>query len=223
MPIIMALVSLALLMWAAPANAQKTYAVSVSVHKDLPELTVDDVQKILVDASRILQKGPDHKDWDDDVACNVAFTLHGPIGTFDPPRKDVRGDLDIKALHSVNSGVAGVDFYVKVVEKIHFCRGLHGSNMNGCSFPPGGRTIVVVHPKLHKDTEGHPIADYPNHVLWAHEFGHLVGLGHRISKRSLMKCGGVTGVSVRVNRHECRCLLVGPGPSSCQLPPAQWC
>lgn len=222
MSVIMILVSLALVLCAAPASAQKTYAVNVSVHNDLPEITPDEAQKILADASKILQKGPDHKDWDDDVACNVAFTLHGPIGTFDPPRKIVRGDLDIKALHSVNA-VAGADFYVKVVERIHFCRGLHSSNMHGCAYPPGGRTIVVVHPKMHKDREDHIIADYPNHVLWAHEFGHLVGLGHRISKRALMKCGGVTDVSVRVTRHECRCLLVGPGPSSCQLPPAQWC
>jgi len=227
MPIIMAIVSFALLIWIEPASAQKssaqrTYPVSVSVHSELPELTEQEVKKILADASKVLQKDPGHEDWDDDVACNVTFTLQGPVRTFSSPDKQVF-DLDVEDVHRVHADVAaGADFHVKVVERIMFCRGTQG-NFRGCSFPPQFRSIIVVHPQKHADDVGQRIYSVPDHVLWAHEFGHLTGLGHRKSKRALMKCGGITDVSVRVNRRECRCLLAGPGPGSCQLPPAQWC
>jgi hypothetical protein len=224
MPIIVAVLPLVLLMWAEPASAQKqkTYSASVSYHKGLPELTAAEVEKIFADASKLLQKGPNHVDWEDeDVACNVTFTLQGPVRTFPSPDK-VFGELDIEELHRVPSDVTGVDFHVKVVEQIMYCRVTLG-DFRGCSYPPEYRTINVVHPKKHTDRNGAPLQNFPDHVLWTHEFGHLTGLGHRKSERALMKCGGVTEKSVEVSRRECRCLLWGPGPGSCQLPPARWC
>jgi hypothetical protein len=210
MRIIMAVLFLALLMWIDPASAQKTYSVSVSRHSDVA-LTEEQVNKILDGASKLLQKNPGHK-------CNVSFTLQGSVRTFTSLDK-VFGDLDIDALHRVDADVAGVDFHVKVVKEIMFCRDTPG-NFRGCAYPPTYRSLIVVRPT--KDTDGHD--SFSEHVLWAHEFGHLTGLGHRKNRRALMKCGGITNVSVRVSRRECRCMLRGPGPGSCKLPPAPlWC
>jgi len=204
MRIIMAFLAIALVSWAEAASAQKTYSVSVSRYSGKPDLTEKEVQNILDDASELLQKNTSH-------VCNVTFTLKSPILTFESPEespKVVHGDRDIDELHRLNDDVAGVDFHVKIVEKIGFCRGVFNGNIRGCAFPPKFRSIIVIHPKLQTAA--------PSHIVWAHEFGHLAGLPHRKDdQRALMKCGGVTNVSVQVNKRECDCLLK---PGSCELP-----
>jgi hypothetical protein len=220
MQIIMAVLSLALVMWDSPASAQKTYSVSVSQHSSLPALSDADLNDILAKASKVLQKEPGHQDADGDVKCDVTFTLQGPVRTFPSPGAVVHGDLGVAAVHQVAAEVTDADFHVKVVEKIRYCRGKFG-RANGCAYHPRYRSIIVVHPKMHRDRDDQLLPDFPDHVLWAHEFGHLTGLGHRKDSRALMTNCGVTNVSVRVNREECRCLLAGPG--SCRLPPALWC
>jgi hypothetical protein len=90
----------------------------------------------------------------------------------------------------------------------------------GCGYPPKYRSIIVVRPSKQTDGPG----EFAEHILWAHEFGHLTGLGHTKDKQSLMRCGGVTETSVRVSRRECGCLMKGPGPKACKLPAAPlWC
>jgi hypothetical protein len=215
MQIIVAIVSVVLLIWAEPATAQKTYSVVVSRHIDVPPLSEKEVEKILADASDLLQKSPDHVDKANDVKCNVTFALNGPIHTFDSAPKRPWKRADIEPVHRANSHLDVPDgFHVKIVEGIGFCRNKHGT-FNGCSFPPDFRSTIVVHPRKH---------DAP-HVLWAHEFGHLAGLGHRKrTKYSLMKCGGVTKASVRVNKRECSCMLALGGPQACKLPQTPiWC
>jgi hypothetical protein len=215
MPIIIAILSVALLIWAEPANAQKTYSVSISSHTGVPALTEDDVKQILADAAKMLQKPPGHPDTDEDAACNVAFTLKGPVRTFASPSEPVLFDKsDIDAVQAVDADV-DADFHIKIVEKILFCRDTPGE-FHGCGYPPQYRSITVIHPQRHA-------ANFPAHVLWAHEFGHLTGLGHRKDTDALMKCGGVTDTSVRLKRDECRCLLMGPNNQMCQLPPAFFC
>jgi hypothetical protein len=216
--IVAALLSLALLIWTEPANAQATYSVSVSHHIGVPPLSVTEVEGILAGASQLLVK-PDHADTPDDVKCGVTLELKGPIRTFASPDKVAYGDLHVLALHRVDSGV-DAHVRIKVVEEIRYCRNKWGK-ANGCSYPIDFRSILVVHPRLHKDQNGQLMANYPDHVLWAHEFGHLTGLGHRTDRDALMKCGGVTSSSVRVKPDECRCLLGGPG--TCRLPQASWC
>jgi Matrixin len=215
MRIRMGVVFLALLMWAAPASAQKTYSVSVSHHSDVP-LTEDEVRKILADASKLLQKEPGYKNTAEDVACNVGYALQGPVRTFTSPDKVAFGDMDVDALHRIDANVP-TDLHVKVVEKIMLCRDTPGM-FRGCAYPPKYRSIIVVRPSKQVDSPG----EFAEHIVWAHELGHLMGLGHTKNKQSLMRCGGVTETSVRVSQRECNCMRKGPG--SCKLPAAPlWC
>jgi hypothetical protein len=231
MRIIAGILSLAALIWVEAATAQKTFSLSVSHHTAVPPLSEEEVKRILADASKMLQK-VSHSD------CNVTFTLSGPIRTF--PRPDMPAPDEpivkrnnIAAFHRVDSDVTGTDFHVKVVKEIRFCRpDLPNPNglFEGCSFlRPVSRSIIVVHPKFHKnphDLDGPPLSDYPDHVLWAHEFGHLTGLPHRRARLALMTPCSLTeftdpNTRVRVNRAECRRFRSGPGappprPIGCQ-------
>jgi hypothetical protein len=102
----------------------------------------------------MLQKNSRHND-DGDVACNVTFILKGTVRTFASPDTAEVVDRDnISAVHRVDSNVAGVDFHVKVVEESNFCR----SGLNG---PFHGCSIIVVHPKLHRDPRGQILASFP--------------------------------------------------------------
>jgi hypothetical protein len=212
-------------MWVAAASAQTTYSLSVSRHRDVPALSEGKVKEILAGASKMLQKNSRHND-EDDISCNVTFILKGPVRTFASPDTPAVVDEDnIEAVHRVDSNEAGVDFHVKVVKEINFCRpGLPpGSSFEGCSFsPPHFRSIIVVHPDRHKVPHDRG-SKYPDHLLWAHEFGHLTGLGHRRDRFALMTPCSLTEFSnlpdtrVQVNRSECGCLL--SGPASCPLPP----
>jgi hypothetical protein len=219
MQIIIATLSLALLMWVEVASAQSTYSMSVSRHSGVPRLSEEKVKEILASASKMLQKNPGHRDTEDDVACNVTFSLKGPVRTFSSPAKIVDED-NIAAVHRIDSDVDGVDFHVKVVEELKFCRqGLSG-HFAGCSFsPPEFRSMIVVHPALHRNSQGHILATFPDHLLWAHEFGHMTGLGHRDDEplALMTRCplntqfSGTPDARVQVKRDECRHLLGGPG------------
>jgi hypothetical protein len=215
MQMIMAIFSVALLMLFDQANAQSTYSVSVSRDANVGELNEEQVRKILKDASKMLQKNFVNNG-DTDVACDVTFTLHGPVRTFGTvgTALNIVDEQHRDAVHKVDSDVTDVDFHVKVVKEIRFCRPGAGS-FNGCAFPIEFRSIIVVPPS----------EELPDHVLWAHEFGHLTGLGHRHSKCALMTACSVADLAsvtrVRVNKEECRCLRGGLG--FCPLPAAVEC
>jgi hypothetical protein len=215
MKMIMAILSVALLILVDEASAQSTYSVSVSRHASVPALSEKQVRQILKDASKTLQKNA-VSNGDADVACDVTFTLKGPVRTFGsvgtPP--NIVDEQHRDAVHKVDSDVAGVDFHVKVVKEINFCRPGAGS-FNGCAFPIEFRSIIVIPPSK----------KFPDHVLWAHEFGHLTGLGHRHSKCALMTSCDVANLAsvtrVRVSKEECSCLRGGLG--FCPLPAAVTC
>lgn len=223
MRIITGILLLTVLMWVETASAQnetasaqKVYSLSVSRHRAVPALTAREVNVILAAASKMLQKDSTHHS-DDDTACNVTFTLKGPVGTFgSPDTPDVVDEQHIAAVHQVDAKLTGVDFHVKVVREIDFCRpGLRGP-FEGCSFsPPDFRSMIVVHPKLHIRPH------YPDNLLWPHEFGHLTGLGHREDPNALMTPCALTKNDVQVKRSECHCLR--GGPASCQLPAPVGC
>ncbi len=218
-----AIVSLALLMCVARAHAQgSTYSASVTFHSGLrqPPLTEAQVKKILADASKMLQMQPDSGA--DDVKCDVTLSLKGPIRSFgDPPGMRRPKTLavvtkdNIDAVHAVDSDIKDVDFHVKVVKEIDFCRpGLPPVHDVGCSFsPPDFRSIIVIHPDIHKG---------PSQLLWAHEFGHITGLGHRDDDQNALmtRCplrsqfSHIPDSRVHVSADECKHLLAGPGHGS---------
>jgi hypothetical protein len=214
MRMIMAILSVVLLIFANEASAQSTYSVSVSRHASI-QLSEMQVRQILKDASKTLQKNA-VSNGDSDVACDVTFTLKGPVRTFGSAgtSPNIVDEQHRDAVHKVDSDIADVDFHVKVVKEINFCRPGAGS-FNGCAFPIEFRSIIVVPPRR----------NFPEHVLWAHEFGHLTGLGHRHSKCALMTSCDVANLAsvtrVRVNKEECRCLRGGLG--FCPLPAAVDC
>jgi hypothetical protein len=213
------------------AHAQKTYTVGVSVHeslqnhKDVRPLTVELVRQILADASQLLQKQPKEPDPEENVSCDVAFELRGEVSTFRDESKDDLSRVEqrtIDTVHAIRPSIEA-DFYVKVVNSIMgFCRFPAGL-FNGCAFPPNFRSIIVVHPDLHIDRRNFqpvPQGKFPDHRLWAHEFGHLTGLGHRDDdERALMThcplneqlAKGIADDQVRVSKKECMCLRWGPG------------
>ena len=212
---ILAIFSVILLMLVDEASAQSTYSVSVSRHVSTDALTDMQVRDILKEASKILQKNFVNNG-DEDVACDVTFTLKGPVRTFgsaDTPAI-IMDKEQRDAVHKVDSDIAGVDFHIKVVDEIQFCKpDLDVPSFNGCAFPIENRSIIVVHPRR----------GFPDPILWAHEFGHLTGLGHRCSNCALMTLSDVAVLKSverpRVNKKECGCLRGGLG--SCELPTAE--
>jgi hypothetical protein len=200
---IIAVVCLALLMWVEPASAQKTYSLQVSRHESVA-LSADEVDEILADMSKILQKDSAHVSPPNNVRCNVTFKRKGPVATFGSPNRqgiiDTRADRD--AVHREDADV-------KVVNEINFCRG-EPAKFAGCAWPPplGRRSMIVVR---------NPPAPFPG-ILWAHEFGHRTGLRHRSDALALMTICDLKGNQVQVTQDECNCFLSGPGSCTRQDP-----
>jgi hypothetical protein len=206
---IIAIACLGLLTWVEPASAQKTYSLTVSRHQDVA-LSADDVDKILADASKMLQKDSARTSNPNNVACKVTFKRNGPVTTFASPDapKIIRTAADRDAIHREKA-------HVKVVEKIKFCRG-DPAEFAGCAWPPQdkSRSIIVV-----RD----PPAPAPA-ILWAHEFGHRMGLRHRGEPLALMTVCDLKRNQVQVTRKECKCFLDGPGSCApAQEPPNPDC
>jgi hypothetical protein len=215
MHVIMAVLSLTMLVWAGPASAQATHTASVSVHRDLRQLTQKEVRKILADASHALKTNPA-------FACPVTFKLKGPVGRFGSKKqpKVILTEAQRDAVHAVDAE-KDATFQIKVVEAIGFCTA--EASYNGCAWPANLPSIIVVHPDKHKDNDGQPVTGYPDHLLWPHEFGHLTGLSHRDAADldSLMTGCPLTTASVKVTEYECGCLL--SGPEGCGNPKRKSC
>jgi len=112
------------------------------VHRDVPTLKKREIGKILATASKMLRKNSRHNT-DDDVACNVTFKLKGPVRTFGSPDAPAIVDKDhIDTVNGVDDDVAGVDFHVKVVREIDFCRPDLPPNekFDGCGLHPVPKT-----------------------------------------------------------------------------------
>ena len=209
----MTFVCIALLASAGPASAaeSRAFTVSVSRHAKTRPLSDEQVRKILAEASMILKK----KDSAEDVACGITFTLSGHVGRFDSPTLGTDGFVrrdDLDAVHRVDEST-DADLHVKVVVGIkEFCR-FEGNNFIGCAYPPNFRSIIVFQPPEDLDVLGEPptaraVAYY---ILWAHEFGHLMGLGHSEERNAVMSICGLAPDQKVVTRHECNCYLSGPG------------
>jgi hypothetical protein len=180
-----------LLIGSAPVSA-KTYSLTVSVHKDVADLSRGKVKAILKRASRIMH----------DAQCDVTFTLDGNISRFDGA-KDITTATQRDAVHNVQANV-------KIVENIGFC--FAQGTFRGCAFPPEhppgppGISIILTRKE----------ASLANR--WAHEVGHRMGLPHRpgLDKKPLMTACTVEPQSLKLTKEECKCFL--EGPLSCGIP-----
>jgi len=198
MKIIAKIVFVGLLIWSAPSDAT-TYPLTVSVHKDVANLTRSEVKAILKRASRIMH----------DAKCDVTFTLDGDIGRFDVPgAKEITTEAQRDAVHNVKANV-------KIVDKIGFC--FAPGVFRGCAFPtdqPSGQPGISIILTRNE-------ASLANR--WAHEVGHRMGLPHRqgLDKKPLMTACTVAPQSVELTKEECKCFL--EGPLSCGKPEPVQC
>ena len=204
---IIAIVCLALMLWVEPASAQQAYSLKVSIHKDVPQLTNDQIDEALDRASKLL-KEPGNK-------CNVTLKRNGPVEifNFDSAPKKITNLDELEAVHRVPADV-------KIVESIHFCMGRYDKrSWWGCSWRPPGlpKTVIVVRGMR----PGPVVGRDSRYLLWAHEFGHTKGLHHRLDdKRALMTPCDIEPTTRRITNDECTCFK--NGPEGCPIPaPAQ--
>jgi len=187
---------LGVLLWVEPASAEKEYPLKVAVHRDVRPLTQKSIEKILAGASDLLKKNRGYK-------CDVKFTLDGSVETFASAPSLITDAASLEAVHSVPADV-------KVVQTIKFCKGRYDKDgFIGCAWRPEGRPKTVIVTRL--------VAVDLRPILWAHEFGHVTGLQHRIDDNSALMTPCPQQLNTdRINRDECRCFLAGPG--GCPMP-----
>ena len=194
---IVAIICVALLMWGESASAQSPYVLKVSKHRDV-DLTTQELKKLLARATQLLKT----KDGANDVVCNVTFKLDGEIKPFASDRTPavIRTEEDRDAVHAEAGDI-------KFVKAIKSCR--NGVSFEGCAWPPQmerkSRSVIIAYPGSDPDLR---------HIVFAHEFGHRMGLRHRNERHALMTDCGLTSKNVQVTADECRCFRSGPG--SCE-------
>jgi hypothetical protein len=126
-------------------------------------------------------------DFDTDVACCVTFSRSRAGVTFGTP-----GDgLDvIDTPDEIQAVLDDPSARFKVVRSIGYCGGA-GTNIVGCGDVAGPYAVVV---RLGTTaSEG---------ILWGHEYGHNVGLGHSADSRAIMYAS-ITGANDGVAPSEC--------------------
>lgn len=161
-------------------NLPTVVSLSVSRHTSV-SVTDAEVDLILEEASEVLQV---NNGGGDDVPCDVVFLRSGAVTSFSTGD----GTVDSQAEYNTAIALAG---RVKVVADITWCSGFGA--FAGCAPSPGSSQLVVLQGLPHLDG-----------IIWAHEYGHTQGLGHRspASDRYVMN-SWVAGRSTRVNTTEC--------------------
>ena len=126
-------------------------------------------------------------DFTEDVACCNMFYRLGPGKTFG----SVGDGLDIiDDGTELNEVLNDTTARVKVVRAINYC-GAPGTNIIGCSWVGGDGMAVVRRSDANSEA-----------VLWVHEYGHNVGLGHNTDSRYIMY-GVDYGTNNAVSATEC--------------------
>jgi hypothetical protein len=141
--------------------------VRVTVHRhSTVALTNAEADRILRDMGTVLQ----NVDSPSDVATAVQFVRNGPVRVLPAT---VAATIQTQAQWNTLMG-AGTG--AKVVQNIMWCGGPGGSII-GCA-PVGNPTVNFAVVRFTPNQEG---------ILWAHEYGHNVGNGHRTNDgRALM-------------------------------------
>jgi len=151
-------------------------ALTWATHGAIPVVLVGSVERELAHVSKLIAT----EDSLADVACCVRFSRSGEgghFGTLDDGLDIIDEAPELEAV--LENPVARV----KVVREIRWCGGA-GTNIIGCAQRPG-RGIAAVE-----------ISQFG--VLWVHEYGHNVGLGHRQGSSNIMgptMSGGENSVS----------------------------
>jgi hypothetical protein len=140
-------------------------------------LTERDADSVLADMSDVLRTshGPD------DLECNVAFCRDGTVEEFAIDDGVVNSEAEQNAVFALPQDI-------KAVRGIFFCDGFRTAA--GCS--NGDSMIVRIR----------FLTSLLDAINWAHEYGHIRGLGHRDDPNAIM-LEGTTGSSQRVTPAEC--------------------
>lgn len=127
--------------------------------------------QIIDDMAEVLQTD----DGANDIACGVDFARSGNVTSFVVvPGGSFMTNFGILATNADVTAVNALPGNIKVVTQIQACGGLVSPNIIGCAPVPGNSLVVV---RFTAAQEG---------ILWAHEFGHNQGLGHRNANNAVM-------------------------------------
>ncbi|MEE3327012.1 MAG: matrixin family metalloprotease [Myxococcota bacterium] len=113
------------------------------------------------------------------------YLRSGSVGTYNATA-DIASEADFE-------DVMATPGYVKVVNTITWCGGF-GANIIGCAALDSTSMAVV---RWQTGDEG---------ALWAHEFGHTVGLSHRSNSSAIMNAT-LSGNQDEVNAEECEAFV----------------
>jgi len=134
---------------------------------------------ILANATEILQT----QDGADDVACAVRLARRGNVTEFSAGDGSIDGPAEFDAIMRAPGNV-------KLVDEINWC----GTYVvaYGCA-PMGGSSLAVV-PASSNTLAG---------ILWAHEYGHTKGLGHRDADNQAVMYYSISAYPKKVSQAEC--------------------
>ena len=108
-----------------------------------------------------------------DIACCATLSRSGSAGSWGSSGD---GYASIDNSTEQNNAMSNSSARVKLVESINYC-GVPGTNIIGCGYIASWGIIAV---RVDDYSFGHEV------VLWAHEYGHNVGLGHASSSSRIM-------------------------------------
>lgn len=155
-------------------------------------LTERDADLILGEMSYVLRGF----DGSDDIECNIAFCRDGTIEEYAIDDSIIDKEAELLA-------VAAIPQDIKVARNINFCSGEFQS-FAGCAV---GDTFIVRDPGI--------IITSDDGINWAHEYGHVRGLGHRKDPDpNAVMVEGTTPISRRVNPTECTAFRSGPSSAA---------
>ena len=171
-----------------PTPTIKTVRVVVHRHATV-SLSAAQADRILADMGGVLQQ----KDQSNDVATAIRFVRNGAVRVLPSSIPGViQTQSQLSSLLAVGSGV-------KIVRGIRWCGGPGGSII-GCA-PVGSSIVNIAAVRFTTSQEG---------ILWAHEYGHNVGLSHRTNDANAVMYPSIAPNRRVVNQSESQKYLAGP-------------